>query len=128
MFLKYNLFTFLWAFLILLLSFLPSGNLPYVSFWDLISFDKAAHTFVYAVLSFITIIGFIKQYTFKNIRYNAIPTAFIGCTIYGGVIELLQGIMNDRVTDFIDFFANFIGCILGLVLFLMVYNNYKVRI
>ncbi len=126
MFLRYNFYSFLWGLLILVLSLLPGKALPSVSFWDLLSFDKAMHMFFYAVFVFLISIGFTKQYTFHKLRYHIIRYALLIGVIYGAFIEIFQGlIMPDRFADMMDFFANFIGCILGGLAFNLVYFGIK---
>ena len=127
MFFKYNLFAISWALFILVLTTLPGEDLPDLSFWSLLTFDKAAHGFVFAVLVFQLIIGFIKQYQFRQLRYKAVSIAFLIGIFYGAVTELLQEfIFTGREADIMDFVANFIGSLIGVVAFRIIYgkNNY----
>lgn len=128
MFLKYNLGAILWALVILGLTLIPGSMMPDLSFWELLTFDKAAHMFVFAVLVFQLAMGFYKQYRFRVLRYHALQSAFIFSVIYGGLIELLQGaLFTDRHPDVIDFIANTIGCIAGAVLFHGLFKNIYLR-
>ena len=124
MFFKYNLPGIIWALLILVLCGLPGQDFPDLSFWKLLSFDKAAHAFVFAVLVLLLIIGFKKQYSFRNLRHHAIKIATTFSILYGGLIELLQGwVFIGRSADPFDFLANTIGCFTGLLLFYMIYGK-----
>lgn len=126
MFIKYNLFPVFWALLILVLTALPGQDFPDLSFWSLLTFDKAAHMFVFAVLVLQVIIGFIKQYRFRLLRYTAVRMAFVIGVSYGAFTELLQEfIFTGRNADYMDFVANFIGAILGVVAFRLIYGKYN---
>lgn len=128
MFLKYNLPAFLWALVILGLTLVPGSVMPDLSFWKLLSFDKVAHMFVFAVLVFRLSVGFYKQYRFRILRYHALQSAFIISVIYGGLLELLQGLLlADRHPDIIDFIANTIGCVAGAGLFHGLFKNIYLR-
>ncbi|CAN5573454.1 hypothetical protein BH23CHL4_BH23CHL4_29640 [soil metagenome] len=128
MFFKYNLLAITWALLILLLTALPGEDFPDLNFWSLLTFDKAAHIFVFAILVLQLIVGFIKQYRFRHLRYKAVRTAFIIGISYGAITELMQEfIFTGRNADIWDFVANVIGGILGVVAFRLIYgskNNY----
>jgi glycopeptide antibiotics resistance protein len=128
MFFKYNLAAILWALVILALTLSPGSIMPDLPFWDLLRFDKVAHIFVFAVLVFQLAMGFYKQYRFRVLRYHALQSAFIFSVIYGGLIELLQGMLfHDRHTDVIDFIANTLGCIAGASLFHGLFKNIYLR-
>lgn len=117
----------MWALLILALTALPGEDFPDLSFWSLLTFDKAAHMFVFAVLVLQFIIGFIKQYRFRQLRYSAVRMAFVIGISYGALTELLQEfIFTGREADYMDFVANLIGAVLGVIAFRLIYgkNNY----
>jgi len=122
--LRYHIFTIIWAIIIFSLSILPKQELPKV---EIISFDKAVHVFFFGILSLLTIIGSIKQYQFIRIRYWAVPIGIIFAAFYGGFIELLQGVISDRNTDLYDIFANFIGSLLGVGLFYIIYFKAEIK-
>jgi VanZ family protein len=122
MFLRYNFYALLWAGLIFVLSLLPGKDMPTVTFWELLSFDKVAHMTVYAVFVILLIVGFTKQYTFPKLRGSAIRSAILIAICYGGLLELLQELlMADRFADEMDFLANTIGTALGWGIFHLVY-------
>ena len=122
MFFRYSLLAIFWAGVILLLSLTPGKYMPKVS---LFSFDKLAHAFVYMVLVFFTIYGFKRQYTYPKLRSYAVKAAILFGTIYGGLLELGQFLIigGDRQGDLFDFFANFIGCLLGSWLYNMIFKK-----
>ena len=119
MFYRYNFFGFLWSAIIFVLSVVPGKDLPKT---DIIDFDFLCHVFFYMVLVFLFIIGFIKQYDYRFVRYHPVVLAFSGCMFYGILIEIIQHFFCDgRFFDFKDILANFIGAIFGVTLFKVIY-------
>lgn len=123
MILRYNLFTLLWAAMILLLTLLPSASMPQLSIWSsLLSFDSFAHAFLFAILVFLMIVGLKKQFTYIKLRHYAIRIAFICSVAFGIAIELMQDFfVAGRHGDIIDVLADAIGCLIGIVLFKWIY-------
>ena len=122
MFLKHTFIPFLWALLILALCGLPGNEFPDLSFWQLLSFDKFAHAFVFAVLVVLLIVGLKKQRTYFFLRENAINTSLVYSVFYGGLVEVLQQLLFlERSADWVDFIANGIGCLIGLLSFYIIY-------
>jgi VanZ family protein len=128
MFLKYNLTAILWALTLLVLSLIPGRMMPDLFFWQLIRFDRVAHMVAFAILVFKLAMGFYKQHSFRSLRYHALQMAFIFSLAYGGLLELLQGLLlTDRHPDMFDFIANAIGCITGAGLFHALFKNIYLR-
>ncbi len=43
---------------------------------------------------------------------------------YGGVLEFIQGTISpDRYSDVFDFGANVVGCIVGIVIYRLIYRR-----
>lgn len=123
MFIRYNLFTFLWLLLILTLTLAPGNTLPRVHLWEeILSVDKLAHVLLFMILVLLTIIGFSKQYHFEHLRRYAIRSALILGLTYGLLIEFIQAAIPDRSPEFLDFLANTVGCGLGVGLFYLIYK------
>lgn len=124
MLLRHFTFSILWALLILLLSLVPGSELPEVSFWELLTFDKAMHIFMYGVLSFRTMMAASKQHTYYWMRHSAAIFTFIIVTAFGGFIEIIQEtLLTDRYGDWVDLLANVIGTMLGIYVFRMVFYD-----
>ena len=122
MILRYNLFTIMWAAVILLTTLLPSSSLPSVSVWELFSFDSFAHAFLFSVLTFLMIVGFAKQYSYLRLKHYPVQHALFISTMFGIFIELMQHhFIPGRQGDIVDVLANTIGCLLGIVLFKWIY-------
>jgi VanZ family protein len=122
MFLKHTFLPFLWAVFILALCGLPGKDFPDLSFWQLLTFDKFAHAFVFAVLVVLLIVAFKKQSKYYFLRQNAINTSLLSAIAYGGIVEILQQMLfSGRNADFLDFISNTIGCLVGLFCFYLIY-------
>lgn len=122
MFFRYNALTIVWAIFILILILLPSQQLPEIETYSLLSLDKLAHAFVFAVLVFLMIVGFIKQSTYPALRNNAIPYALCISMGYAIVLEITQLLSSGRMVELYDGIANIVGCGLGFGLFYAVYR------
>lgn len=124
MFIKYNLFGILWAGIILFLSLTAQSNFPDFSWEGLLTLDKAAHLFFYAVLVVLLITGFLKQYTFRYLRKNCYWLVMLISIGYGVSLELMQALMaqNQRMFEVADILANTAGSITGITAFFLVYK------
>lgn len=120
MFLRFNLFTILWAAVIFLLILMPGQQMPAIG--DLFSFDKLAHLGVFCILSFLMIIGFTKQYAFEKLRQNPVKYSLIFSLTYASALELGQSLIPDRYANFYDLAFNIIGVALGYLFFLLIYK------
>jgi VanZ family protein len=101
---------------------MPGESMPYTNIWDEIAFDKLAHLFVFAVLVFLLIIGFTKQYSYYNLREHAVKFALVASMLYGIAVELMQSLAPGRTIEIGDMIANLIGCGLGYAFFYLVYK------
>jgi VanZ family protein len=122
MILRYNTFTIGWALLILVLTLTPGNSMPDLSIWDLLSFDRFAHLFVFAILVMFMTIGFTKQYSFLFLRFNAAKLSFLFSFAYSLIIELLQGLVPGRYAELNDVIANSAGCLTGSLVFYLIYK------
>lgn len=98
--------------------------MPEINIWALLSFDKLAHMFFYALLALQLIIAFKKQNTFYTLKYYAVSCSFIIGFGYGVLTELLQYYMfAGRTADFFDVIANTLGLTFGCISFYIIYNQ-----
>ena len=81
----------------------PSPQLPTTG-WD-----KANHFSAFMVLC---ILG-LSAYPLRN------ATVLLGLFLYGGQIEALQSITPDRAAEWLDWFADAIGIVIGLGMVLL---------
>ncbi|MGD1842879.1 MAG: VanZ family protein [Thermonemataceae bacterium] len=117
MFLKYNLFTLLWASLIAIATLLPGRQIPQINYSD-----KLMHGLIFAILTLLMLIGFIKQNTFAFLRFNAVKATLVISICYGAGLEAAQQLIPGRHFDWSDFAANVAGTCLGWLLFYVVYR------
>jgi VanZ family protein len=117
-FLKQNIWAILWGLIILVLCAIPGRDLPHVSLLEIISFDKWVHAGMFYVLTSLMILGFTKATAPSLIRPRPVLYAFILCTVYGGLLEVMQGtLFEDRSADVYDFIANTFGATLATLTF-----------
>ena len=94
---------------ILVLSLLPE---PLFSAEWLLTLDKVQHWIGYGCLGFLVYLT-IQSQTRQKVLYFAV--AVFGCTMYGGLIEVLQE-FTGRTPDMTDFFVNMFGAATGSTL------------
>jgi VanZ family protein len=101
----------LWGALILIFSVLPGKVVPTLSVGH---FDKMAHFFEFAVLSLLVVRSSHRSRVTSF--YKIILFALISSSVYGIVMELLQGVIPGRVSCIYDVYANITGTIFGIIL------------
>ena len=122
MFLKYNVWGFGWAIIILLLSIIPGKDLPPVLLFGNIPFDAVVHGFMYFILTVLFSVGFTKQYAIKKLRYHPARWAIVIALSYGIIIEVIQlSLVPDRNFELSDILSNFAGSVVGLIGFHLLY-------
>ncbi|MCH2198312.1 MAG: VanZ family protein [Flavobacteriales bacterium] len=118
------IWSILWAMVIASVYFLPGKDLPIVSFWDLLQFDKVGHFLVFFVFTLILKTGLKRQVRFATIQQRSTLSALAFAIPYGGILEYLQGAVSpDRNSDLMDFVANVAGCLVGIVIFQLIYGR-----
>ena len=122
MFIRYNAYTIVWSLLIASLVLLPGSNLPQLSD-SLFSIDKLVHAFLFAVLAFLMVVGFIKQSVYPGLRNKALLYSFVLTISYAILIEALQVFSPDRMFEVGDMGANVSGCFAGFLFFFALYKR-----
>ncbi len=100
--------------IILILSLTPGDQLPIVDF-EWFKLDTAVHIMMYAVLSFLMLIGFFHQ---KNelLKIQSLLVC-VSVVLIGLIIEFLQGnYIPKRYFSWEDVIANSIGTIIGFLI------------
>ncbi len=120
MFLRYNLFTILWAGIIFLLILMPGQQFPELG--NLFSFDKMAHLGVFSILCLLMIIGFSKQFSFLKIRKYSVRYSLLISLTYAAILEAGQVLIPDRSANFFDMAFNTMGVLFGYLIFFLVYK------
>lgn len=114
---RYFVYPFLWALIILALCAMPGKDIPHVSWLEVLAFDKWVHAGIFFVLA-VLIIRAMKFTWIRVAHFTAVLTALSFCVPYGGILEIMQGTMfADRSADVYDFIANSAGAILGAMLY-----------
>lgn len=102
----------LWALLILLLCLMPGAALPAWHWADLLSVDKGVHAGLFAVLVLLCLRAPRSRHAAVSAQAALIMA--LGCTAYGGGLELLQMLPAlGRRGDWNDFAANTAGVAAG---------------
>jgi len=102
-----------WLIIVLVLSGYPGNQFPKVSVWQ---FDKLVHVIMYAIVSFLLFLPFNKQFINVKQRFKIRIIIILLSVFFGGFMEILQEyIFINRSGNWIDFTANGIGAILGVL-------------
>jgi VanZ family protein len=106
-----------WAALILVLTLLPADDMPELPPWELLSFDTAAHAFVFVLLAALSVFSMRRQRMWPGLRRRAYLAVALGCVGFGLLIEVLQTAMNlGRHGEWSDALSDTIGVGIGLLL------------
>ncbi len=102
---------------------LPGKCFPtVVSFWEWLGPDKMVHFVLFAALSYISLWGYrnrIKDYK-RHYKNKLFLTIVLSTIAYGGLTEILQKhLFINRYCSVFDFFADAIGCILGIIIYIL---------
>lgn len=73
--------------------------------------DKIVHFLFYFVFVVLWLLAL------KNKNNKFLMLILFSAIVYGGIIELLQGLTPTRTADFLDFLANASGALFGVLIF-----------
>lgn len=118
-----------WAIIIVVLMGIPGTHFPeVVTFWDWLTPDKMIHIALFGTFSFLVMHGFKAQFSSKESRSIAIKTAVFGM-VFGGITELMQSyVFVGRDGNIFDFFANFIGTLIGIGIYFVFWKNKRKKL
>jgi len=89
--------------------------MPELPPWKLISFDTAAHAFVFVVLAVLTIFSVRRQQARPQLYRWGYLVVLLGCVAFGLLIEGLQMTMNlGRQGEWSDAVSDALGVAAGL--------------
>ncbi|MGF1563887.1 MAG: VanZ family protein [Flavobacteriales bacterium] len=118
------MWSFIWTIVVGFLYLLPGEDLPVVGIWDLLSADKIAHVGVFTLLSLFTATGLKRQIRFAFLNDRAAFVAAGGSALYGTALEFAQtALTTGRYFEMGDIIANVVGCVLGIVIFRLIYGR-----
>lgn len=75
--------------------------------------DKVEHFTAYGILSILLYLTFVSQKNFPLLNKYPVLFTILICAMYGIIDELHQLLIPGRSCDIYDFFADFIGVMLG---------------
>ncbi|MBQ2188237.1 MAG: VanZ family protein [Bacteroidales bacterium] len=112
----------------MILCGVPGNYIPkVVTFWEWLGPDKIAHLMMFAAFAFSIMLGYKKEYCEydKIYRIRLQLTSVLISAAYGGITELLQAyhVFKGRFGSVYDFFADVIGCVLGVLIFKLVFRK-----
>jgi VanZ family protein len=106
-----------WAALVLVLTLTPAKDMPAVPPWELISFDTAAHAFVFFILAVLSYFSAARQLHLPWLRQHAFALMLLGGILFGALIEVLQMSMHlGRHGEWSDLIGDALGTFTGLLL------------
>lgn len=106
-----------WTAVVLVLTLTPAQDMPKLPPWKLISFDTAAHAFVFVVLAVLTIFSVRRQRAWPPLQRWGYLVVLLGCVALGLLIEVLQMTMNlGRHGEWSDGISDALGVVVGLLL------------
>lgn len=106
---------------------LPGSCFPTVkTFWEWLGPDKIVHLLMFGTLAFLIPFGYRRDYVQRDIAYGKrlLWLSLLIAAAYGGLTELLQRyVFIGRSGSLYDFYADVIGCVLGVFIFKMSYRK-----
>jgi VanZ family protein len=117
-FLKHLQFSILLFGLILILTLMPSNEVPSASG---IKLDKIVHFCLFFCFTFSLIIGLLKQYYFKIMNRNALKYTVFIAVFLALITEVLQYFMLlGRSFDWSDILFNILGILFAVIIFFLI--------
>lgn len=111
----------------MILTGLPGSCFPTVkTFWQWLGPDKIVHLLMFGTLAFLIPFGYRYDYIQRDIAYGKrlLWLSLLIAAAYGGLTELLQRyVFIGRSGSLYDFYADVIGCVLGVFIFKMSYRK-----
>lgn len=113
-----------WAIFVFFMHSIPGFDIRYEDPWQIFKFDKLAHVALFAVLVITSVVGFRKQVYIRGLRAYPRFWAVSFALVYGGLLEYYQGaLFVQRASDPVDFLANSLGVLVGLLSFRVIYGK-----
>lgn len=123
MFFRHNIFTIFFFTLIVIGCFLPGSSLPKAGAENL---DKVIHIILFLCFSFSAMIGFVKQYQFPKLHFDAVKYV-VGFAVFLAIsTEVIQHFfIPKRTFDVLDIVADIVGVGIALIGFLLLKGREK---
>ncbi|MBO6056680.1 MAG: VanZ family protein [Bacteroidales bacterium] len=97
--------------------------------WAYLRPDKIVHGIMFAAFSFSIIWGYRREYCEKDSSYRNVlqlVTFFVSIS-YGALTEIIQCFLPDREANIYDFLADVIGCVLGILIFKIIFRKKMIK-
>lgn len=98
---------------------IPADRIPEVGVGD-----KFSHFFAYAVLSALLFFTFSFQEKFSLLRLHPAKMSVLISTIYGALDELHQMLIPGRSAEVLDWIADFVGAVAGVLVVKFVIDKF----
>ena len=114
-----------WAIFILVLCTSSNGGFVPHNFIG-VHTDKWGHAFIFSVQVYFLMLGFIKMWRYSFLINKIRLISVLIAAVFAIAIELIQHYFTtDRMGDYLDVIADFVGILCGLIMFHTVYGNLK---
>lgn len=123
MFFKFNFYAFVWASCMFALNLGRLESLPTLQVFYFIYFDKVAHFLQFSILSFLTLVGFYKQYTYPYLRFNGIKVTLLLTIGFAVILEGIHFVRAKEYFEWADLLANVLGSACGILIFYQIYKK-----
>ena len=115
----------------MILCGMPGSYFPKVrSFWEWLGPDKIVHSLMFAAFAFCTAAGYRQEYQERSSTYRIkLQAITLAITIsYGALTEILQTyVFIGRYGSIYDFYADVIGCVLGVFIFKIIFRKKMIK-
>lgn len=102
-----------WVIIIAVLHAIPGSDIPKIDFADFFQLDKLIHAAIFSIGIYLFAIAIVEQQKKHFLSY--LTVSFIA---YGLLLEVLQDlIFIQRSTDLLDWLADTIGVLIGVLIF-----------
>ena len=110
---------------------LPGSYFPEIrTFWQWFGPDKIVHSLMFGVFAFLVIFGYRKEYCERGKAYRIklqLITLLVSMS-YAALTEILQRyVFIGRCGSIYDFFADVIGCVLGIFIFKIIFRKKMIK-
>ncbi len=103
-----------WAAFILVSTLTPAADMPVTPRWQLLSFDTAAHAFVFGVLTVLATFSARRQRWLAGLRWQAFSRVFGLAVGLGALVEVLQMLLAlGRHGEWSDLLSDALGAAAG---------------
>jgi VanZ family protein len=113
-----------WAVTVAFLSIAATDGIPQIELWKYLPLDKISHGIMYAVLTYLLLVGFYKQRDVRVLRDNGKAFAIFISVGYGVLMEIAQLLVfTQRNFEWMDIAANTVGTFTGLTIFILIFGD-----